>query len=181
MVIEVAILYSDEFSALVEEGRLEPMDALAVRPRCEAAPSYYAWVESSLFEEKPFRFIAQPRMFKMACVACCVEGLGWHVGRRRLRFVLFYYYVCGVCQPSASIGKVLAQTIHHEVDSATVCVASEAAVGVGTNVECQTGVMVVVERTEALVTRDAESEAFSNCLNGQLTELLYGFLIHDVK
>lgn len=165
---------------MVEIGRLEPMDALAVRPRGEAAPAYYAWVESSLLEEKPFRFIAQPRMFKMACVACCVKRLGWHVGRRRLRFVLFYYYVCGVGEPSASIGKVLVQSIHHEVDSATMCVASKASVGVGASVECQAGVMIVMEWTEALVTSDAESEALSHCLYGQLAELLYcGFIEHD--
>lgn len=30
------------------------------------------------------------------------------------------------------------------------------------------------------MTRDAESEALSNCLNGQLAELLYcGFIEHD--
>lgn len=57
----------------------------------------------------------------------------------------------------------------------------QASVGVGASVECQTGVMVVVERTEALVARDAESKALSHCLYGQLAELLYGFLIHDVK
>lgn len=136
---------ADEKSALVEIGRLEPMDALAVCPRGEAAPAYYAWVESSLLEEKPFRFIAQPRMFKMACVACCVKRLGWHVDRKRLRFVLFYNYVCGVGEPSASIGKVLVHPIHHEVDSATMCVASKASVGVGASVECQAGVMIVVE------------------------------------
>lgn len=79
-----------------------------------------------------------------------------------------------------AIGKVLAQTIHHEVDSATMCVASKASVGVGASVECQAGVMIVMEWTEALVTSDAESEALSHCLYGQLAELLYcGFIEHD--
>lgn len=164
---------------MVEIGRLEPMYSLAVRPRGEAAPAYYAWVESSLLEEKPFRFIAQPRMLKMACVACGVEGiLIFEFGGEG--FVFFYNYVCGVGEPSASIGKVLVHTIHHEVDSATMCVASKASVGVGASVECQAGVMIVMEWTEALVTSDAESEALSHCLYGQLAELLYcGFIEHD--
>ena len=157
------------------------MDALAVRPRGEAAPAYYAWVESSLLEEKPFRFIAQPRMFKMACVACCVKRLGWHVGRRRLRFVLFYYYVCGVCQPSASIGKVLVQSIHHEVDSATMCVASKATIGVLAHVVRHTGVMIVMKWTEALVPRYAQPQPLRHPFHGQLAELLYSFSIHNFK
>ena len=93
---------------------------------------------------------------------------------------MIWVYVCGVGEPSASIEKVLVHTIHHEVDSATMCVASKASVGVGASVECQAGVMIVMKWTEALVTSDAESETLSHCLYGQLAELLYcGFIEHD--
>ena len=74
-VIEVAVLDADEVAALVEEGRLQPMDALAVGPRGEAAPSYYARVEPSLLEEKPYGFVAQPGMLEVACVARRGKGI----------------------------------------------------------------------------------------------------------
>ena len=61
--------------------------------------------------------------------------------------MFFYYYVGGISQPSAGIGKGLVQSIHHEVDGAAMCVAGEASVGVATGVECQTGVVVVVKGT----------------------------------
>ena len=51
------------------------MRALAVGPGSEAAPSYDARVEPTLLEEKPLRFVAQPRMLKVACVARGVEGV----------------------------------------------------------------------------------------------------------
>ena len=59
--------------------------------------------------------------------------------------VFLYDDVGGVSKPSAGIGKGLVQSIHHEVDGAAMCVAGEASVGVATGVECQTGVVVVVE------------------------------------
>ena len=59
--------------------------------------------------------------------------------------MFFYYYVGGISQPSTSVWKGLVQSVHHEVDGAAMCVAGEASVGVATGVECQTGVMVVVE------------------------------------
>ena len=34
--------------------------------------------------------------------------------------MFFYYYVGGISQPSAGIGKGLVQSVHHEVDGATV-------------------------------------------------------------
>ena len=72
------------------------------------------------------------------------------------------------------------QSIHHEVDSATMCVASKATIGVLAHVVRHTGVMIIMEGAKALVTGDAESEALCHCLNGQLAELLYcGFIEHD--
>ena len=75
MVIEVAVLNADEVAALVEEGCLEPMGALAVSPRGEAAPSYYARVEPSLVEEERPCLVAQPRMLEVAGVTRGVEGI----------------------------------------------------------------------------------------------------------
>ena len=142
--IEVSVLEADEVSALVEEGRLQPMDALSVCPRGETAPCYDAWVESSLFEEKPLRFVAEPGVLEESGVARGVEGIlsfeFWGVG-----FVFFYYYVCGIGEPSASVWEGLVQMIHDEVDCSAVCVAGEASVGVGACVECEAGVVVVVE------------------------------------
>lgn len=51
------------------------MDALSVCPRGEAAPCYDAWVESSLFEEKPLRFVAEPGVLEESGVARGVEGI----------------------------------------------------------------------------------------------------------
>ena len=74
-VIEVAVLDADEFSALVEEGRLQPMGALAVGPRGEAAPSYYARVEPTLVEEERPCLVAQPGMLEVAGVTRGVKGV----------------------------------------------------------------------------------------------------------
>ena len=74
-VVEVAILDADEVAALVEEWRLQPMCALAVGPRGEAAPSYYARVEPSLVEEERACLVAQPRMLEVAGVARRVKGV----------------------------------------------------------------------------------------------------------
>ena len=60
--------------------------------------------------------------------------------------MFFYYYVGGISQPSAGIGKGLVQSVHHEVDGAAMCVAGEASVGVLAHVVRHAGVMVVVER-----------------------------------
>ncbi len=142
--IEVSVLEADEVLALVEEGRLQPMDALSVCPRGEAAPCYDAWVESSLFEEKPLRFVAEPGVLEESGVAGGIERIlsfeFWGEG-----FVLFYYYVCGVGEPLASVWEGLAEVVDDEVDCSAVCVAGEASVGVGACVECEAGVVVVVE------------------------------------
>lgn len=79
-------------------------------------------------------------------------------GRRRFRPVFFHYYVGGISQPTASVGKVLVQMTHHEVDGAAMCVAGEAAVSVPSHVECQAGMMVVMEGAEALVPRHAQPQ-----------------------
>ena len=51
------------------------MRALAVGPGSESTPSYDAPIEPTLVEEKPLRFVAQPGMLKVACVARGVEGV----------------------------------------------------------------------------------------------------------
>ena len=180
LIIQVAVLDANQFARGVEEWRLQPMCALAVGPRSQSAPSYYAWVESTLLEEKLFCFVAQPRMLKMACVALGIERLLWHVGRWRSRFVLFYYYVGRIGQPSARVGEVLMQMAHHEVDSAAMCIASKAAIGVGASVVGQACVMIIMEGAKALVTGDAESESLGDPLYWKVAELLYcGFIEHS--
>ena len=62
-----------------------------------------------------------------------------------------------------------------------MCVADEAAVSVTSHVECQAGMMVVMEGTEALVPRYAQSQPLSHPFHGQLAELLYSFSIHNIK
>ena len=173
-VVEVAVLQSYEPHVGVVVGRLQPMGAVAVGPRRESAPSHYHRTESALHEEKPFRLVAQPRMLEMACVA---QGVEWSLtcgDGVRLRLALVHYDAGVVCQPSAGVGKILVHTVHHEVYRSAVCVAGKAAVCVGARVECQTGVVVVVEGTEALVADHADSEALCHCLYGQLAELQYG-------
>ena len=92
--------------------------------------------------------------------------------------MFFYYYVGGISQPSAGIGKGLVQSVHHEVDGAAVCVACEASVGVGARVERQAGVVVVVEGAEALVPRDVQSDALGHSLYGELAEPGYFEMVH---
>ena len=73
------------------------------------------------------------------------------------------------------------QSVHHEVDGAAMCVAGEASVGVATGVECQTGVVVVVKGTEALVTGYAQAEALSHSLDGERAKTENCIWVHDVK
>ena len=67
---------------------------------------------------------------------------------------------------------------HHEVDGAARGAADEAAEGVATDRERQAGVMVVVERAEAEVSRNLESKSLRDPLNGEFAELLKIELVH---
>ena len=69
--------------------------------------------------------------------------------------------------------------IHHEVDGAAMRSAGKAAVGVARRAVGHAGVMIVVERAQALVAIDTQTEALGHSLNGELAELLYSFFIHD--
>ena len=77
-----------------------------------------------------------------------------------------------VGQPMAGGLEILAEMAHHEVDGAARGPTNEAAEGVPTHVERQAGVSVVVERAEAFVARNVESESLCDPLDGEVAELL---------
>ena len=157
------------------------MRAMAVSPRCQPAPPHHTTVYPALLEQKSLRLVAQPRTLEEAGIAQGVKRLQRRDGRRRLRLVFFHYYVGGISQPTASVWKVLVQMTHHEVDGAAMCVAGEATVSVTSHVECQAGMMVVMEGAEALVPRHTQPQPLRHPLHGQLAELLYSFSIHIFK
>lgn len=176
LVVEVAVLQSHEPHLRVVVGRLQPMGAVAVGPRGEAAPGDDPWVQPSLLEEKLAGGGAEPRMLEEAGVAGRVEG-----------FVSFFLLLPGPrpregqridphasVQPSAGLGEGHPQPPHHEVDRAAPRPAGEATEGVAARVERQARAMVVVEGAEALVALDAEPHPLRHLLYGQVAEPLEG-------
>ena len=59
--------------------------------------------------------------------------------------------------------------------------ADEAAEGVAAHLERERGMMVVVERTQALMPLDSQSEPLRDPLNGQVAKLLKFKLIHNCQ
>ena len=74
-----------------------------------------------------------------------------------------------VGKPSAGVGERFAEVAHYEVDGAAVGIADETAESVAADVVGETGVVVVVERAEALVTCDAKAKALGNGFYGEGT------------
>ena len=70
-------------------------------------------------------------------------------------------------KPSTGLEERFAEVTHHEVDGAAVGIADEAAEGVAATIVGEAGVMVVVERAEALVACDAEAKALGNGFYGE--------------
>ena len=83
-----------------------------------------------------------------------------------------------VGKPSAGFGERLAEVAHHEVDGAAAGIADEAAEGVAPAVEGEAGVMVVVERAEALVASDAEAKTLGYGFYGERAATLYFIFVH---
>lgn len=179
LVVEVAVLQSHEPHVRVVVGRLQPMGAVAVGPRGEAAPGDDPWVQPSLLEEKLAGGVAEPRVLEEAGVAGRVEG-----------FVSFFLLLPGPwaregqrvdphasVQPSAGLGEGHLQPPHHEVDRAAPRPAGEATEGVAARVERQARAVVVVEGAEALVALDVEPRPLRHLLYGQVAVPLEGQLV----
>lgn len=173
-VVEVAVLQSHEPHVGVVVGRLQPMGAVAVGPRGEAAPGGDPWVQPSLLEEKLAGGVAQPRMLEEAGVAGRVEGLVsfFFPGPRAGKGQRVDPHAS--VQPSAGFGEGHPQPPHHEVDRAAPRPAGEATEGVAARVERQARAMVVVEGAEALVALDVEPHPLRHLLYGQVAEPLEG-------
>lgn len=170
-VVEVAVLQTHEPHVRVVVGRLQPMGAVAVGPRGEAAPGGDPWVQPSLLEEKLAGGVAEPRVLEEAGVAGRVEGFvsffpgpragdGQGVDRH------------APVQPSAGLGKGHSQPPHHEVDRAALRPTGEATEGVAPRVERQARAMVVVEGAKALVAHHVEPHPLRHLLYGQVAEPL---------
>lgn len=173
LVVEVAVLQAHEPHVGVVVGRLQPMGAVAVGPRGEAAPGDDPWVQPSLLEEKLAGAVAEPRVLEEAGVAGRVEGLvSFHPGPRAREGQRVDPHAS--FQPSAGLGEGHPQPPHHEVDRAAPRPAGEAAEGVAARVERQARAMVVVEGAEALVALDAEPHPLRHLLYGQVAEPLEG-------
>ena len=173
LVVEVAVLQSHEPHLRVVVGRLQPMGAVAVGPRGEAAPGDAPWVQPSLLEEKLAGGGAEPRVLEEAGVAGRVEGfVSFHPGPRAREGQRVDPHAS--VQPSAGLGEGHPQPPHHEVDGAAPRPAGEATEGVAARVERQARAMVVVEGTEALVALDVEPHPLRHLLYGQVAEPLEG-------
>lgn len=175
-VVEVAVLQSHEPHLRVVVGRLQPMGAVAVGPRGEAAPGDGPWVQPSLLEEKLAGGGAEPRVLEEAGVAGRVEGFvsflpgPWAREGQRVD-------PHASVQPSAGLGEGHPQPPHHEVDRAAPRPAGEATEGVAARVERQARAVVVVEGAEALVALDVEPRPLRHLLYGQVAEPLEGQLV----
>ena len=176
LVVEVAVLQSHEPHVRVVVGRLQPMGAVAVGPRGEAAPGGDPWVQPSLLEEKLAGGVAEPRVLEEAGVAGRVEGFVSFLPGPRAREGQRVDPHASV-QPSAGLGEGHPQPPHHEVDRASPRSAGEATEGVAARVERQARAMVVVEGAEALVALDVEPHPLRHLLYGQVAEPLEGQLV----
>ena len=75
-------------------------------------------------------------------------------------------------QPTACFAERFAEVVHHQVDGAAGCSADEAAVAVAAHREREAGMVVIVERTKALMPHYLESKSLCDPLNGLVAELL---------
>ena len=84
-----------------------------------------------------------------------------------------------ICQPMASREKILACIFHHKVDGADAVVHTYVAAAIVLpRVERETGVMIVVERAEALVLRYLHSQSLCDLLYWKVAELLNFIFFH---
>ena len=81
----------------------------------------------------------------------------------------------------AGIKKPFVKKAHYQVDGSARCTADKAAERVAAHTERQTGVMVIMKRTEAFMLLDLESKSLSNPLYGEVAELLKFVLFHDYE
>ena len=87
-------------------------------------------------------------------------------------------HVVLIRQLPTRIKKRLVQILHHQVDCPARGPAHEAAIAVPAHRERQRGMMIVVERTQALVPHHPESKSLCDPLNRQVAELLKFILFH---
>ena len=99
-------------------------------------------------------------------------------GYSRARSLPQWGEVGGGSQPSAGLLKIFIQILHHEVDSSARGPAHEASKGVAAHLKRHRGMMVVVERTQALMPLDSQSEPLRDFLNGKVAKLLQFILFH---
>ena len=178
-VVEVPVLHPYEVALSVVVGRGEPVDALSVGPGGESAPSRHPRVDASLVkEEAPCRPV-EPWVLEEPPVSRGIEGalaIGLRLCRR---FPLREDDAVGVGKPLARLREVEPEVSHHEVDGTHALLhAHKASAGVAPGVVDEAGVMIVVERAEALVPRHAQSYSLGDPLNGQVAELLNFIFFH---
>lgn len=166
-VVEVPVLHPYEVALAVVVGRGEPVDALAVGPGGESAPSRHPRVDASLVEEEAPCRPVEPWVLEEPPVSRGIEGALAFSLRLCRRFPLREDDAVGVGKPLARLRKVEPEVSHHEVDGTHALLhAHEASAGVPPGVVDEAGVMIVVERAEALVPRHAQSYSLGDPLNG---------------
>ena len=82
-------------------------------------------------------------------------------------------------QPTAGCFEIETQVSHHQVNRSAAGSAHEAAVGVLPHAERETGVVVLVERTQGFVVLNRESESLCDPLYWEVAELLKFEFIHN--
>ena len=83
-----------------------------------------------------------------------------------------------VGQPAAGLDEVLAEVAHHEVYHAARGAADKTSERVLAHLERHRGVVVVVERAEAFMSRNSEPEPLRDPLDGEVAKLLKFEFIH---
>lgn len=178
-VVEVPILHPYEVALAVVVGRGEPIDALSVGPGGESAPSRHPRVDASLVEEEAPCRPVEPWVLEEPPVSRGIEGALAFSLRLWRRFPLREDDAVGVGKPLARLREVEPEVSHHEVDGSHALLhAHKASAGVASGVVDEAGVMIVVERAEALVPRHAQSYSLGDPLNGQVAELLNFIFFH---
>jgi hypothetical protein len=169
-VVEVAVLHANEFSVHIVVRCLQPVRAVAVFPRGEAAPADDARVEESVLVEKSSGSLVEPGPLEEALIAGRVERLG---GDGLLsRFPLREDDVVLVGEPAAGVGEVLAEHPHGEVDDAARGPADEAAERVLPDEEGEAWMAVLMEGTQGFMPRNPEAESLRHPLDGERAEAL---------
>ena len=178
MVVEIPVLHANQLSFSIEVWCLEPRHALLIFPRSEPTPADDTLIQMTLLKEKPACLVVEPRMLEETLVAARVERcLRADVGF--LRFPLIKDDVVLVCQPSASLAEVKMQMAHHQVDRAyRLRHTHETSTSVLAHLERHRGMMIVMERAEALVAHHPQSQSLGDPLYREVAELLQFEFIH---